>query len=237
MSLALYNNIGGLRFLDEREIFLRDSWTQEIARVVSTKLLNANPAWKFHRVEGPLLTPREFINETYTDDDVWALKANLGESEAVLRPETTPSSYTYARHQMKSNKLAQPPVCFWQLGKSFRRETSDGANPAKMRYYEFYQLEFQCIYKADSKADYRNYVMEPLCNLISYLTACEARIVESDRLPAYSLSTMDIEAKVGRRWIEMCSMSIRKDFHPDMLVFEVAVGMDRLVAALLWTKN
>jgi len=50
----------------------------------------------------------------------------------------------------------------WQVGKSFRRELTDGATAAKLRFLEFTQLEFQCIYSSNTKADYR----EPLIDLV-----------------------------------------------------------------------
>ena len=76
------------------------------------------------------------------------------------------------------------------------------------------------------------------------------RIVESDRLPSYSEITMDIEAHTeafvfapeNDRWMEVCSISRRTDFpqkakfqtkkgtvEKDLLVLEIAIGLDRCV--------
>jgi glycyl-tRNA synthetase len=66
------------------------------------------------------------------------------------------------------------------------------------------------------------------------------RLVPSDRLPAYSLKTWDVEVQVEtERWLEVCSVSLRQDF-PQVqtrrfLVLEIALGLDRLTA--LRTKN
>jgi hypothetical protein len=64
-------------------------------------------------------------------------------------------------------------------------------------------------------------------------------------LPSYSLSTMDIEVDTGERWMEICSISKRIDFpiknryqtksrdfkETDILVLEIAIGLDRCVNA------
>ena len=55
------------------------------------------------------------------------------------------------------------------------------------------------------------------------------RFVESDRLPSYSESTLDIEVPYNGEWKEVASCSIRNDFSEDTRVAEIAIGMDRLV--------
>ncbi len=42
--------------------------------------------------------------------------------------------------------------------------------------------------------------------------ALPLRIVLSDRLPDYSLKTIDIEVFNNDKWMEICSVSLRKDF-------------------------
>lgn len=181
-------------------------------------------------MEGPLLTPRSFISPAYDDSDIFLLEAKLGDQDAALRAETTASSYLYAEHLLKTG-LARPPVCVWQAGKSFRRETNDGARASELRFNEFYQIEFQCVYKIDTKADVRGCAEVAIQKAIKSITrADEIRMVPSDRLPSYSQETRDVEVPYGDKWKEMCSISTRTDFPiENMLVLEVAVGLDRLV--------
>ena len=74
------------------------------------------------------------------------------------------------------------------------------------------------------------------------IIALPCRIVESDRLPDYSLRTMDIEVWNEDKWMEICSISKRKDFtkkaiinyknkiiEKDLLVLEIATSSDRCV--------
>lgn len=232
MSGAHYD-LGSLRFWTEREITLRSQFTTRIVHLVHRKLKALNPAWDIMQCEGPLLTPRDRISKAYDEDDVFFLKSPLGEQDGVLRPETTPSSYAVAQHVLRAGE-AKAPLIVWQVGKSFRRETNDGASPSKLRFNEFYQLELQCIYRTDSKADYRAAVLDDLAAELSMCAGgAEQRIVESDRLPGYSLKTDDIELTWKKSFIEVCSVSTRTDFsmsgHPDYSVLEVAVGLDRLV--------
>jgi glycyl-tRNA synthetase len=222
MSLALYEK-GGLRFWEEREIVLRDHAAQRLLLAVSLPLTSLNSAWTFRRIEASGITPIEHISEAYDESDIWS----FGDGYA-MRAETTASSYLYAEYLLKSGK-AKLPLCVWQHGKSFRRETNDGARASELRFNEFYQCEFQCIYRTDSKADYQTPVIESVMDEIAKITGKLVRLVPSDRLPAYSLSTMDIECNWNGKWKEAASISQRTDF-PGHSVLEVAVGTDRLIS-------
>ena len=90
------------------------------------------------------------------------------------------------------------------------------------------KLEFQCIYRVDTKADYRAVLIPVVALEIERFTMCQLRVVPSDRTPAYAESTLDIEADHAGKWREMASCSIRTDFAGDMRVCEIAVGLDRV---------
>ena len=127
------------------------------------------------------------------------------------------------------------------MGQSFRQERMDGATAAKLRFNAFYQLEFQCIYAEGTAAPIAQTVREALVPVVARLTGLETRLVPSDRLPAYSEETIDIEVlwqsptQDEPEWKEVASTSIRSDFpaiaaQKPCRVFEVAFGMDRMVA-------
>lgn len=172
------------------------------------------------------------------------------DGDLVLRPETTPSSYEYACHVLKNHSGVKPPFVIWQTGKSFRREQDQVTK--NMRLKEFYQQEFQCIYAADTLNDYHTAVLEPVREMLAEMVGRgkRTRIVESDRLPSYSEITMDIEVQTEsyvfatekNQWMEICSISRRTDFpmkakfqtkkkivEKDLLVLEIAIGLDRCV--------
>ena len=178
MSEALFN-LGGLRFWHESEIELREAFQSRVVNVVRRTLLNLNPAWRFARCEGPILHPRSEISAAYDENDIFVTNDIRGGEPLCLRAETTPSSYAYAR--WLGGKL---PLCVWQSGISSRRETNDGASASKLRFNSFWQLEFQCIYGADTKADYRSALISVVRREIERFTMKDARIVESDRLPS-----------------------------------------------------
>lgn len=227
---SLYTT-GGLPFWDEAEILARDVAISMLALAVRESLCSVNNAWVFRRVEGPLITPTSHIQAQYTGDDIFMLEASIAGRLHALRPETTGSSYAIARQLLKAGEI-KPPLCIWQAGKSFRRETNDGASPSKMRFNEFYQLEFQCIYRKNTKADYRAAVTDKAAKIVSKLTGRPTRLCDSDRLPSYSERTVDIECEVREgSWIEMASISTRTDFMDDFEVLELAFGLDRIVLA------
>lgn len=222
MSEALYG-MGGLRFWNESEIQLRRQIEDRLALVVKRALLGVNPAWRFFQIDAPVLIPRGCIGAEYSGSDIFVTNHIVSGSELCLRAETTPSSYVFA--QKVKGKL---PICVWQSGKSFRRETSDGATASKMRYNEFYQLEFQCIYSVGTMADYRGELLNAVLPEVCRYTGNEVRVIPSDRLPAYSESTLDIEVADGSNWREVASCSIRTDYSVDTRVCEIAFGLDRL---------
>lgn len=237
------HDVNGLVFWTGAEIQFRQHAVEQIARRVQNTLWHENSAWAFEQIEGSVLLPRSIINQEYTDADVWAQSGPLAGTPLVLRPETTPSTYAYARSCFDTQTAWKPPVCFWQVGKSFRREQEQ---PTKfMRLKEFHQQEFQCIYTEDTKNDYREPVLHKIAPLIQNLCAAtKVRVIASDRVPVYAESTLDIEIfdEWACRWMEIASASIRTDFPGTYLfktnkgttekalkVFELAVGVDRIV--------
>jgi glycyl-tRNA synthetase len=258
--LSLFD-VNGLIFWTAPEIRLRNQMIETFAAQVETVLLAENPAWRFFQVEAPMLTPTPLLNPNYTDMDVYQqMLSPLADRHGIiqwyrdnsltLRPETTPGSYAYARHILNTHTGVKAPLCVWQAGKSFRREHDQ---PSKfMRLKEFYQQEFQCIYSIDTLNDYQEAVLRPIMLMLAAATGLQARVVDSDRLPAYSERTVDVELLVDQyeegitdnRWMEVCSISRRTDF-PDKLQFpakkgigekearvlEIAIGLDRLLYA------
>lgn len=228
MSEALFN-LGGLRFWHEHEIERRDAFI----RAASTAMRGAlGPTFAMHRCEGPILHPRSQISAAYDDSDIFVTNDIRGGEPLCLRAETTPSSYAYARWLVKQRKSAVP-LCVWQAGISSRRETNDGASAAKLRFNSFWQLEFQCIVPASAKTNnMRRDLMAAVERVIKRFTTQRTGTLESDRLPSYSESTIDIEAWHPSRneWREVASCSIRTDFSDDTRVVEIAIGLDRIVA-------
>lgn len=232
--------VNGLVFWTEDEIHLREHFKTSFARQIKQILHSMNKAWHLIEIEAPLFTPRELINPNYTNEDVWVQEIkDENDHELVLRPETTPGSYFYASHLIKSQGIT-PPFVVWQAGKSFRRERDFVIK--NMRLKEFYQQEFQCIYTADTLNDYHAKCLDPVKEMIGNALALPVRVVPSDRLPSYSQVTMDIEINNGDKWMEVCSISRRTDFpgkakftttkgivEKDILVLEIAIGLDRCV--------
>lgn len=240
-------NVNSLPFFDKEEIITRKYFKDMLELNVEKILRNENQAWQFIEIEAPILTPVDKINSNYTNEEVWFQESKSEDQKLVLRPETTPSSYEYAKMLLDSNQIKTPFVV-WQAGKSYRREVDQ---PSKhCRFKEFYQQEFQCFFTSDTKNDYQEAALVPLKQVVERLLSLPTRIVESDRLPSYSLKTMDIEVDNGDKWMEVCSISVRKDFdkkarfqnknkviEKDLFVLEIAFGLDRLLYNYFNKKN
>lgn len=222
-------NYNGLPFYTKQEIDLRNNLITNISDSIKSILWNQNRAWDFHQIEACSLIPRNLISANYTDEDVYFIDDRL-----ALKPETTASSYVYAKHLLEQqNKL---PLCVFQSSKSFRKEQDQSTTHC--RFKEFYQLEFQCIYSKDTKNDYQENVVLEIANMFRNMLNLDTRVVISDRLPSYSLKTLDIEVDNGEKWMEICSISLRTDFQykpimknkeVECLVLEIAIGLDRLL--------
>jgi len=229
-------DINGLVFWSKREIQFRRYAQEFFSREISDLLIFENKSWSFHETEGPLLIPKSLINADYTNEDIWVQEVIGDDNELVLRPETTPSSFRYAV-SLINNYVSLPPMVVEQTGKSFRREQDQVSK--NMRLKEFYQQEFQCIYAADTFNDYQSKILPGLVAVFQKLIGKPCRMVDSDRLPSYSLRTVDVEVNNGNKWMEVCSVSKRTDFPiqvkfgskepKPMLVLEIAIGLDRCV--------
>jgi glycyl-tRNA synthetase len=234
-------DINGLVIWTEEEIARRMYLKSFFALRVRDALRAINPAWTLTEVETPVLMPTSDVNPQYTEADVFFTPADL---PLALRPETTAGSYFVARRLLEQ-RVARPPFVVWQAGQSFRREQDQ---PRKfLRLKAFYQQEFQCIYTADTANDYHEASLPELAAMVADATALETRVVPSERLPAYSTRTTDIEVRWNSRWTEMVSISTRTDFTARytvplrrgvskevyLLVLEIALGLDRLTVVSL----
>lgn len=223
-------NYNGLPFYNESEIALRNYFVNCLKIGIEKILKKQNNAWSFVQCESPSLIPSELINSNYTDDDVYFVSDGL-----VLKPETTPATYEYAKFLFNSHQI-KLPVCVWQASQSFRKEQHQVTK--NCRFKNFYQIEFQCFYSKDTKNDYQLNVIDDIANLVEFMVKLPVRVIESDRLPAYSLKTLDVEVNNGDKWMEVCSCSVRTDFNykpkignkeVESLVLEIALGLDRLI--------
>ena len=235
MSIPLYKNVTNcLRFYDEEEILLRKQIVETVTFNLKRTLKNMNPAWSFHQCDAPVLLPENFVAREYKDnEDVFKLSGTrFGGKKMFLRPETTAGSYLYLQHLLTANsnyKKIKLPVCVWQAGKSFRTESNDGASATKLRFNEFYQLEFQCCFSKSTKAEYLLPIVKTIRESLRAKIGAHVRVVYSDRTPKYAHTTTDIEVHYGNRWVELCSISERKDsIIPNSKVIEVAIGLDRV---------
>jgi hypothetical protein len=79
---SLYEK-NGLIFWTQEEIKLRRMFEDYFSAEILKSLRQQNAAFQLIQVEAPLLTPREFINKGYTEEDIYVFE------DLALRPETT----------------------------------------------------------------------------------------------------------------------------------------------------
>lgn len=206
---------------NEREILRRESLIREIPVLLLNIWRELNPAVQMERIETPILTPANFL-QGHIDAKFELIDAG---KRGYLRPETTAGTYEAMRlrFEHESQMKKRLPLCLWQVGLSFRDEAKpDTMRASKLRLVQFYQIEFQLFASHGSKAPYINAALEQLVRTYG------GNVIHADELPHYSESTLDWHID----GLEVAGCSIRKDW-PHGTVFEIAIGLDRLIAMQL----
>lgn len=205
---------------NEFEITRRESLIKEIPALLIDVWRELNPAIKMERCESPMLVPSSKL-QSHIETGFDLLKVTT-ERDLYLRPETTVGTYEVfnARYPDIAQMKKYLPFCMWQVGCSFRDEKkADTMRASQLRLIQFYQMEFQLFASHGTKAPYLQTALKKLIDVYG------GEIITADVLPHYSDLTMD--------WmidgLEVAGCSIRKDW-PHGIVFEVAIGLDRLVA-------
>lgn len=209
---------------NEAEIARRESLIREIPLLLQSAWRGLNRAVQFERCETPILTPAKYLDgHIKTGFEL----ISAGE-RGYLRPETTAGTYEafsgrFRHEQLKKNL----PYCMWQVGVSFRDESNpDTMRASKLRLVQFYQMEFQLFTSEGTKAPYLEAAMSSLIATYGGLS------VVADELPHYSAKTIDWHIN----GLEVAGLSERHDW-PHGIVFEVAIGLDRLVAMQMRPKE
>jgi glycyl-tRNA synthetase (class II) len=206
---------------NEFEIIRRENLIREIPCLLKMTWETLNRAVRMERCETPILTPAEKLqSHINTGFELINTTGNRG----YLRPETTAGTFEFFNSKFDVNSIKKNlPYCMWQVGCSFRDEKNeDTMRASKLRLVQFYQMEFQLFTSSDTKAPYIETALDALIKVYG------GEFKEADELPHYSEKTLD--------WyindLEVAGCSIRKDWSHGK-VFEIAIGLDRLVALQL----
>lgn len=202
---------------DEQEITRRENLIRELPVTLLHAWRGLNPAVQMERCETPILTPAHKL-QGHIDTGFELINAG---PRGYLRPETTAGTYEAFASRFPPEQLKKRlPYCMWQVGCSFRDEAKpDTMRASKLRLVQFYQIEFQLFTSHGSKAPYLETALDAL------VAAYGGEVVAADELPHYSEKTLDWHMQD----LEVAGCSVRRDWEHGV-VFEVAIGLDRLVA-------
>ena len=202
---------------NEQEILRREALIREIPVLLLHTWQELNKAVRMERCETPILTPAQHLQSHI---DVGFELINTG-TRGYLRPETTAGTYHAMELRLPKQGLnKQLPFCMWQVGLSFRDEKkAETMRASKLRLVQFYQMEFQLFTSHGTKAPYLEAAIEALTSRYG------GEAVHPTDLPHYSAKTIDWN--IGE--LEVAGLSERSDWEHGQ-VFEVAIGLDRLVA-------
>lgn len=214
---------------NEQEIARRESLIREIPLLLQNTWQALNPAVRMERCETPVLVPADRLKSHI--EAKFELIGPCGQ-RGYLRPETTAGTFEAMAMRWENDAQLRKrlPFCMWQVGLSFRDEqNAETMRASKLRLVQFYQMEFQLFASADSKAPYLDEALHALC--LRY-GGWQVPVDEPAELPHYSSRTIDwyMAGKDGN--LEVAGCSQRNDW-PHGTVFEIAIGLDRLVALQL----
>lgn len=210
---------------NEQEILRREALIREIPLMLHQAWRDLNWAVQMERCETPILTPPAELKSHIECGFELIPAGALG----YLRPETTAGTYAMFDSMFPNAGQIRKrlPFCLWQVGCSFRDEAKpDTMRASKLRLRQFYQMEFQLFTADDTKAPYLETALEVLTKRYG------GEIVIADELPHYSEKTLDWQID----GLEVAGCSIRTDWKHGK-VFEVAIGLDRLVSMQISEEN
>ena len=214
----------------EVEITRRECLIREIPAQLLDAWRTLNPAVQMERCETPILTPGDYLRgHVEAGFELVAYEFGNG-TRGYLRPETTVGTFeAFAqRFPEETTRRKRMPYCMWQVGCSFRSEkNTETMRASKLRLRQFYQMEFQLFASVGSKAPYLETALD---RLVSLYGGCYC--APDGDLPHYSEKTLDWHIDD----LEVAGCSIRRDW-PGGMVFEIAIGLDRLVALQLAPKE
>ena len=214
----------GLIFYTEDDIRIREFLISTISQRLMERMRMLNPAISFIRVETPCLVPASYTDgHIQSGFPVW--NVSHGDEKLFLRPETTKGTYELLKtlFPQESQLKKRLPVCVWQSGLSFRVEQDKAFS--KLRFKQFYQMEFQLVYAPGTAADYHEHAVKSIRWILNGIYKIYGAIeTKEDELPFYSTKTTDVYLFNH----EVIAISSRKDF--DFPVLEISCGLDRLTA-------
>ena len=117
-------------YLNENHLETRESLIRYFTRYLGMELGKVNPAFRFIRIETPILLPNDKGMST------------------VLRPTTSSSAYHVSRELLNSKTEGKHklPLVIWQHGRIFRT--------SKRHTKETYVLEYEVLYGKTTGAQY-----------------------------------------------------------------------------------
>lgn len=205
---------------NEQDLIERDALVQQCVGLVRATWSAMNPAIKFARVETPIMTPSEKLQ-----DHIRAgFPLVFSTDGLVLRPETTAGCVDafHSLYPQESQRRKVLPFCVWQFGKSFRDESNaDTMRATRLRLREFHQLEFELFASGSTKADYLTIALGALTERFDGVVT-----VPRER-PHYSQRTLDWEIN----GVEVAGCSERTDWE-EGVIYEVSIGIERLLVSV-----
>jgi hypothetical protein len=132
---------------NEHELETRDSIIKYFTRYLGLRLTKINPAFRFVRIETPILLSLDIARKTQR-----SIEIRLDDQTLQLRTSTQ-SGALEAGHDFLNGKdgiKQKLPVVIWQHGKVFNRLNG--------RIHETYSLEYQVLFSASTAASYREHL-------------------------------------------------------------------------------
>lgn len=196
---------------NEHQLETRDFLIQYFTRYLSRELGKINSAFRFMRIETPILLP-------YSVDKgkLQTVFIRLENEELVLRENTMTGAYEASREILSGKTVPKQrlPIVIWQHGKVFER--------IKTKIRESYKLEYQILYSKTTGMPYEPVIAQACSSMLVRQCGEMEEKAEPGVYKGFIKNTKDLLVQVKQR----------DDFWAGNNI-EIVIDMDHAVLATI----
>ena len=173
---------------NEHQLEVRDSLAIYFTRTLTRELNKINTAFRFMRIETPILLPFSVEPEK-----LQSVQIRLDNEQLVLRENTLTGAYEVSKNILsgKAGPKQRLPIVIWQHGKVFERING--------KVIEKYNLEYQVLFSKTTGMPYEPVIAQACANMV--VKQC-GQVVEDAKpgiFQVYAADTQDLLVTIRER--------------------------------------
>ena len=173
----------------EHQLEVRDSLVSYFTRYLTRELGKINTAFRFMRIETPILLPFSVVEA----GKLQTVQIRLDNEELVLRQNTTPGAYEASKDILngKAGPKQRLPIVVWQHGKVFEKING--------HLKEQYHLEYQVLFSKMTGMPYEPTIASACVNMIYKQCGSTHEDAKPGTFHVYAADNNDLLASIQER--------------------------------------